>query len=96
MFGGCAQARIRLDVVLGLVVAGFAAVSAVVLSVFGEPDAVIGVAKGAVLVALATVFRLAANTTVKDLSWHDRILLPARRAMDWPIRQRVRPGINGR
>jgi hypothetical protein len=75
--GGC-KSQGGLNVVLRLVVAGFAAVGAVVLSVFCEPDAVIRMAKGAVPVARAAVFRLAADTTVKNLPWHGLILLPAR------------------
>ena len=88
------EVRGGLNVVLGLVVAGFAAVEAVILSVFGEPDAVARVAKGAVLYALAAFFRLAAGTTVKDFSGHDRVLLPARPAMGRPVRQRAGHCIN--
>ncbi len=88
--------RVGLNVFLGLVVAGFAAVEAVILSVFGEPDAVVRVAKGAVFYALAAVFRLAAGTTVKDFSGHDRVLLPARPAMGRLICQRAAPRINRR
>ena len=72
--------RRGLNVVLGLVVASFTAVEAIILSVLGEPDAVIRMAKGAILHAMAAIFRLAAGTTVKDFSWHDRILLRVRRA----------------
>ena len=75
---GACQWRGGLNIVLGLVVAGFAAVGAVVLAVFGEPDAVIRMAKSAVLLALATIFRLAANTTSKDLPRHGPVLLSAR------------------
>ena len=66
--------RCGLNVVLGRVVAGFATVEAVVLAVFGEPDAVIRMAKGAVFIAMAAIFRLAADAAVKDFSRHDRIL----------------------
>ena len=83
----------RSDVVLGLVVARCAAVEAVVLPVFGEADAIIRVAKGAVPVALAAFFRLAADTTVKDFSRHNRILLPVWRD-GLAGRQRVWPGSN--
>jgi len=66
----CHLPLVRLDGVLGFVVAGFAAVGAVVLAVFGEADAIIGVAQKAVAVAFAAVFRLAADTAEKDFSGH--------------------------
>jgi hypothetical protein len=43
-------------------------------------------AKGAVFIALAAVFRLAANAAVEDFSWHDGILLRnAVMSGEWPV-----------
>jgi hypothetical protein len=64
----------RLNVVLRPVVAGFAAVGAVVLTVFGEPDAKFRMAKGAVSVALAALFRLIADRAKKDFPRHRLVL----------------------
>ena len=69
------------NVVLRPVIAGFAAIGAIVLAVFGEPHSILGMAKGAVPVALATFFWLIANRTDKYFSWHMRVLLlPSREA----------------
>ena len=78
---GIYQGSGRSDVVLRLIIAGFAAVGAVVLAVFGEPDAEFRMAQGAVSVALATFFRLITNRTDKYFSRHMRVLLlPPRQA----------------
>ena len=58
---GFCQGSGHLNIVLGLVVAGFAAVRAIVLAVFGEPHAILRMAKGTIAVALAALFRLIAN-----------------------------------
>jgi hypothetical protein len=59
-----------LYLILGLVVARFAAIGTVVLAVVGEANTIVRVAKRAILQATAAFFRLITNQTVELLIGH--------------------------
>jgi hypothetical protein len=58
------------DLVLGHVITSFPAVSAVVLTILGESEVVVGLAERAVFVAHAALFGLVADDALKFLVGH--------------------------
>jgi hypothetical protein len=78
--GGAPEGRLRpfLELILGLVVARFPAVNAIVLAVFRKANAKVRVAESAILVAGAALLRLIANDAMKFLPDHRVTASPSR------------------
>lgn len=70
LFSPRGQPALRPEVILGLVVAGFAAVNAIVLPVFAKPRAEIGLAERAVLGTNAALLALITDDALEFFPRH--------------------------